>query len=147
MGSERKPKPGRDFHEAFAQEAVAPPSARSTGLVFAAVALIIAIIFRANPAVMGVAGAAALMLLALSFLAPRVLEPLNIVWFKFGMLLHRVVNPVVMFLMYAVAFVPLGLLIKPFYDPLRLKRDRTASTYWLTADSAETKLSSMKNQF
>jgi hypothetical protein len=137
----------KNFHEAYGQSAVEPPSPRSTGLVFAVVAILAAIFLRHTPVAAVMAGAAAAALLALSLLAPQVLQPLNIVWFKFGMLLHRVVNPLVMFLMFAVAFVPTGLLMRLFHDPLRLKRDKNLETYWLEPDPAELKLSSMKNQF
>jgi hypothetical protein len=63
------------------------------------------------------------------------------------MLLHRIVNPLVMFLMFAIAFIPMGLLMRLVYDPLRLKRLSGVETYWLDPDPAETKLRSMRNQF
>ena len=103
--------------------------------------------FRHNIAAASIAAVVAVLLLATSLLAPKLLQPLNIVWFKFGMLLHKVVNPVIMFLMFAIAFVPMGLLMKLFSDPLRLKRQSGLDTYWLTPDPAEAKLHSMKNQF
>jgi hypothetical protein len=137
----------QNFHEAFVPDAVKPPSARSTGFVFAGVSILIAIVYRNHPTVLAVAAGAAVLLLALSFLAPRVLEPLNIVWFKIGMIMHKVVNPVIMFLMFAIAVVPMGALMRLFSDPLRLKRDNALSTYWLEPDPDELKLSSMKNQF
>ncbi len=56
-------------------------------------------------------------------------------------------NPVIMFLMFAIAVVPMGALMRLFSDPLRLKRDNTLSTYWLEPNPDELKLSSMKNQF
>ena len=37
---------------------------------------------------------------------PQVLAPLNKLWFRFGMLLGRIINPVVMFIMYALVMVP-----------------------------------------
>src|SRR5262245_73755 len=101
----------QNFHESYSPEAVKPPSARSTGLVFAAVAVLVAIAYRHSPIILPIAVGAALILIGLSYLAPRVLEPLNIVWFKIGMLMHRVVNPLVMFLMFAVAIVPMGALM------------------------------------
>jgi hypothetical protein len=137
----------QDFHESFGQEAVKPPSPRSTGLVFTGVAILLGVSFRDSVVAVLAAGIVAAALLAASLLAPRVLEPLNIVWFKIGMLLHRVVNPLVMFLMFAIAIVPLGALMRLFSDPLRLKRDPSLSSYWIEPNPAEIKLSSMKNQF
>jgi hypothetical protein len=103
MMEKKTPRSRQNFHESFSAEDVAPPPPRSTGLVFVGVAVIVALIFRHNDIVMPIAAAVAVLLLALSFLAPQVLQPLNIVWFHFGMLLHRIVNPIVMFLMFAIA--------------------------------------------
>jgi hypothetical protein len=147
MAEQRKPRAKGNFHESFASGTVAMPSPRATGYVFTAVALIVAVIFRNNMTVVSIAGVVAALLLATSLLAPHLLRPLNIAWFKFGMLLHRIVNPLVMFLMFAIAFIPMGLLMRLVYDPLRLKRPSGVETYWLDPDPAETKLRSMKNQF
>jgi hypothetical protein len=147
METKQTPRARQNFHESFAQGEVKPPSPRSTGFVFVGVAIIVALLFRHNPLIAGIALGVAVILLALSLLMPHVLQPLNIVWFQIGMLMHRVVNPVVMFLMFAVAMVPAGLLMRIGHDPLRSKREPDASTYWIEPDPAEAKLSSMKNQF
>lgn len=148
MVTERKTtKTKGNFHEAFAAGEVAPPPPRSTGLVFAVIALIVAVIFRENMTVLIAAISVAAILAGTSYIAPHLLQPLNIVWFKFGMLLHRIVNPLVMFLMFAIAFLPMGLAMQLFKDPLRLKRSDNAKSYWLDPDPDELKLSSMKNQF
>ena len=39
------------------------------------------------------------MFIGLALLAPTLLRPLNLVWFKFGLLLRKVITPVVMGLM------------------------------------------------
>ena len=137
----------QNFHESYVPGEVKPPSARSTGFVFVGVALIVAAINRHNPLVAGIALGVAAILLALSLTVPRILQPLNIVWFQIGMLMHKVVNPIVMFLMFAVAMVPAGLLMRLASDPLRTKREPDATTYWIEPDPAEAKLNSMKNQF
>lgn len=137
----------QNFHESYAPGQVAPPSPRATGFVFVGVALIVAALYRHNPVIAGLAVGVAAVLLALSLTVPYVLQPLNLVWFQIGMLMHRVVNPIVMFLMFAVAMVPTGLLMRLGHDPMRWKRDPDATTYWIEPDPAETKLSSMKNQF
>jgi hypothetical protein len=149
MADTKKPHTKGNFHESYSPGAgdIKPPSPRSTGIVFTVVALIVAVLLRHHLTYALIAiGVAALLLLA-SFTAPKLLEPLNIAWFKFGMLLHRIVNPVVMFLMFSLAFLPMGILVRIFADPLRLKRPKAVDTYWLEPDPAEMKLRSMKNQF
>jgi hypothetical protein len=138
-----------NFHESYNPGAgdVKPPSPRSTGIVFTVVALLVALLLRHNETYALIAIGVAVLLLLVSFVAPALLQPLNIVWFKFGLLLHRIVNPIVMFLMFAVAFLPMGLLVRLFADPLRLKQPKDVTTYWLEPDAAEMKLRSMKNQF
>ena len=59
-----------DFHESYEGGAIEPPSERSTGLVFAAVALIVAILKRNSPTVPWVALGTGLMFVAVSLAAP-----------------------------------------------------------------------------
>ena len=137
----------RNFHELFSQGEVNPPSERATGLVFAAVATIVAVAWRDSPTVMWVAATIAALLLAASFLSPSLLRPLNLVWFQIGMLLHRIVNPLVMFVIFAVIFVPAGLLMRIWYDPLRSKRSNGTTTYWIDREGCGPAVGSMTNQF
>ncbi len=136
-----------NFHESFSQDAVKPPSERSTGLVFVAVALLIAYLRRDHPTVLvsalGAAGALAL----LSAFAPTLLRPLNLLWFRFSLLLHKVVNPLVMFTIFAVVFVPGGFLMRLFRDPLRARRDPQLTTYWVERTEDDGVPSSMRHQF
>ena len=137
----------RNFHEVYRPEAVNPPSARSTGLVFAGVAVIVAIIWRNNLSVALTAFGVATILAALSLVAPSLLEPLNFLWFRIGLLLHRVVNPLVMLTMFVIVFIPAGLIMRIWYDPLGRRRARSASTYWIERGSSAQNPGSMTNQF
>ena len=77
------------------------------------------------------AGGASLIVLALAH--PAWLALPNLLWHRLGLLLARVVTPVVLLLLYATCIVPIGLPMRLCgYDPLRLKRDETADTYWVT---------------
>ena len=68
--------------------------------------------------------------LACALLAPRLLRPLNQLWFKFGLLLHHVVNPIVMFVLYFGAMVPMGLVVRALRkDLLHLKLDERGESY------------------
>jgi hypothetical protein len=136
----------KNFHERFAEAPVALPSERSTGLVFAAVAAIIAALYRAEPPVLFVAVSIAALLAVVSCAVPQVLRPLNIAWFKFAMLLSKVMNPIVMFALFAIAIVPFGIAMQLRYDPLRRKRRREADSYWIPRNSSGPP-ANMENQF
>lgn len=137
----------RNFHESFTQNEIAPPTARATGLVFAAVSGIVAIIWREQHITLWTASAAGVAFAAASLFAPAMLKPLNKAWFYFGLLLHRIVNPLVMFAIFAVVFVPAGLLMRIWHDPLRSKRAKDAATYWIDRPAEPNTTKSMTNQF
>ena len=137
----------KNFHEQYQEQDVAPPAPRATGIVFTVVALIVALVFRSNPMVWGPAVAIATVLGGLSWLVPHTLEPLNKVWFRFGMLLHKVVNPVVMAVMFAVAIIPMGLLMQLVRDPLRKTACPEGESYWIEVEHDGETESSMVNQF
>lgn len=136
----------RNFHESRAEGHVPLPSARSTGLVFAAVALIVAYFWRTHGTVLVVALGLAVALAGVSLLRPSLLEPLNVAWFKFGLLLNKIVSPVVMLVLFAIVIVPFGLVMQLRADPLRKRRRPDAKSYWIERDDSTPK-SSMANQF
>ncbi len=135
----------KNFHEHFAHEDVPLPPDRSTGLVFTAVALVVAYFWRSNSIVLTVALAIAAALLAISLLAPHILRPLNIVWMKFAVLLNKIMSPIIMGVLFLVAIVPFGLAMQLRRDPLQLKRRPDAKSYWIERDPKAK--SAMTNQF
>jgi hypothetical protein len=136
-----------NFHESYAGIEIKPPSERSTGLLFAAVAVIVAVLWRNSPTVLWVALGVGAMLAAVSVIAPVLLKPMNILWFKFGLLLQWVVNPIVMYAMFAAVFVPAGAIMRLWHDPLRSRRTTGASTYWIERRESGVSEGSMTNQF
>jgi hypothetical protein len=135
------------LHESYGHGDIKPPSERSTGLVFAVVAAIAAAWWRNTPSMGMAALGVAVGLTTLSLVAPRVLKPLNTLWFRIGLLLHRVVNPLVMFAMFALVFVPAGLLMRLWYDPLRTRRAAPDTNYWIERTPGGQQAGSMTNQF
>lgn len=84
----------------------------------------------------------------MAFVFPRLLTPLNQLWFRIGLLLHRVVNPIVMGLIFYAAVVPVGAVMKlRGKDLLRLRRDRNAASYWITREPPGPEPGSMSRQF
>lgn len=83
-----------------------------------------------------------------SFVFSEVLRPLNVLWFKFGMLLAKIVNPIVMFVIYILTIVPFGLGARLFgKDLLRIKFDKVRDSYWEEREPPGPKPESLKNQF
>lgn len=100
-----------------------------------------------TPITIGLA-AIGVVLVVLALVAPATLTVPNLLWGKLGLLLFRIVNPVVMFLIYATTFVPIGLFMRwRGYDPLAASFDPAASTYWISRTSGEPVSSTMRNQF
>ena len=81
-----------NFHENYAVGDLRAPSERATGLVFAAAAAIVALLWRNSATVPWVALGIAGGLAALSLIAPTLLKPLKVLWFKLGLLL-RAISP------------------------------------------------------
>ena len=136
------------LHETYQAEAVPPPSARSTGFVFAGATLIGAILLRNStpslvPALLGAASAGFALT---AWRAPERLERLNIAWFRLALLLNRIVSPVVMLVLFAVAIVPFGLAMQLKRDPLRKKRGDHLDSYWIARGTSGPQ-TSMTNQF
>ena len=86
----------------------------------------------------------AIIFLILGLLNSSFLSPLNIVWFKFGVLLGNFVSPIVMGIIFFVVVTPTALIMKILgKNLLNLKRDNKQS-YWVERSSTKSK---MKNQF
>jgi hypothetical protein len=136
----------KNFHEAFTHGDLKPPSERSTGLVFTAVAVIVAVLWRHNVIVLGTALSIAAALAVVSVLTAHWLRPLNIAWFWVGLALNKIVSPIVMLVLFAVAIVPFGLVLQLRADPLRKKRQPDRKSYWIERDKSGPP-TSMVNQF
>src|SRR5262245_33542209 len=88
-------------------------SDRSFGLVIATALTIISMLpLRTGGAVRYWLLIPATVLVLLALIAPTLLRPLNTLWTRFGVLLSRVVNPVVTALLFALVFVPVGLIAR-----------------------------------
>lgn len=119
------------------QRAATPPkqgsSDRSFGWVMAAFFGLVGLwpVFSGHAARGWALGLAAGFAVA-AVLAPRVLAPLNHAWMHFGLLLHKITNPIILGLAFYIVIAPIGLLMRlAGHDPLRLKRDDQAASYWI----------------
>ena len=120
-------------------------SNRSFGLVFFIVFLIVGLFpLISNENIRIWSLIISTIFLILGLLNSRILTPLNIIWFKFGILLGRVVSPLVMAMIFFLVVTPTGILMRIFQkDLLNLKKNNSKS-YWIIREKTE---SEMKNQF
>ena len=65
-----------------------------------------------------------------------------------GVLLYTIVNPVVLGLLFYLTVTPIALLMRLLHkDPLRLRREPDATSYWIHRSPPGPTPESMKNQF
>jgi hypothetical protein len=137
-------------HESYSrQDATVPSSNRSFGIVMAtAFALLALINFSRAGHAWPWTGFLAVLFFVFACLFPAALRPLNWVWFQFGLLLHKVVNPIVMALLFFGTVLPTGLIMRALgKDPMRLKWQPDANSYWIERRPRGPAPESMKDQF
>lgn len=126
-----------------------PSSDRSFGVVFAVVFAIIGLYplrHGTDPRWWSLGIAAAF--LAVALVRPARLNPLNRLWTRFGLLLNAIITPVIMGLLFWLAFVPTGLLMRLLGKrPLNLGFDDQCESYWITREQPGPTPESMKYQF
>ena len=120
-------------------------SNRSFGIIFSIVFLLIAIYPLINSEELRVWSLIiAIIFLVLGLINSKILTPLNKLWFKFGILLGRIVSPVIMGLIFFLVVTPIALIMRIIgKDLLNLKFNKDKS-YWIEKTGPKSK---MKNQF
>ena len=74
--------------------------------------------------------------------------PLKRLWLKLGNVLHLVVSPIILGILYVFSIVTVGLITRLFgKDLLSLKRDAAATSYWIRREPPGPSPHSLKNQF
>ena len=120
-------------------------SNRSFGIVFFTVFLIIATYpLIDNGEIRKWSLILSLVFLILGLLNSKILYPLNKIWFKFGLLLGKLVSPLIMAIIFFLVVTPIGILMRILNkDLLNLKFNKNKS-YWIEKNEQKSK---MKNQF
>ena len=123
------------------------PSNKNFGIVFFLLFLILAVFFYFK------SSSAILILIFLLFsvfflisglLQSKILTPLNKIWFKFGILLGKIISPIIMGIIFFFVVTPISFLMKLLKkDILNLKFNNNNS-YWIDKTGPKSK---MKNQF
>jgi cytochrome c oxidase subunit IV len=120
-------------------------SNKSFGIVFSIVFLLITIYPLINSEGLRVWSLIiAIIFLFLGLINSKILTPLNMLWFKFGILLGRIVSPIIMGIIFFLVVTPIALIMRIIgKDLLNLKFNKEKS-YWIEKNGPKSK---MKNQF
>lgn len=137
-------------HEDFSRsEEVTGSSDRSFGIVFTVVFAIVGLLpllAGRDPRLWALVVAG--LFLVLAFFWPSVLAPFNRLWFKFGLLLHRIVSPIILGFLFFIVVAPTGVLMRLFGKrPLQLDLEPEARSYWIPRQPPGPAPETMKHQF
>jgi len=128
---------------------IEPGSDRSFGLVVGGILLLLSIFQYFNGGTLYFwIGAPGVVLVVLGIVAPKLLHSLNVLWTKLGLMLGRIVTPVIMFLVYIISVVPIGLILRMTgKDLLRMRRGDDKTSYWINRNPPGPTPESLKDQF
>ena len=120
-------------------------SNKSFGIVFFTVFLLIALYpLIKNENVRLWSLTVSFIILIITLFYPKFLDPLNKLWFKFGIFLGKIISPIIMGFIFFLVVTPIGLIMKLLgKDILNLKYNDYKS-YWIEKNGPKSK---MKNQF
>ena len=120
-------------------------SNKSFGIVFSIFFLLVSIyLLLNNDSIYYWSLLVSFIFLVLGLMNSKILSPLNLLWFKFGILLGKIVSPIVMGVIFFLVVTPISIILKIFgKDILNLKFNNN-KTYWIVKDGPK---SNMKKQF
>ena len=120
-------------------------SNRSFGIVFFVVFLIIATYPLINGDELRLWSLIiSIVFLFLGLVNSKILNPLNKLWFKFGIFLGKIISPLIMGIIFFLVVTPIGLLMRLLNKDLLNLRFNNNGSYWIKKTEPKSK---MKNQF
>ena len=82
--------------------------------------------------------------LILGLINSKILSPLNKLWFKFGIILGKIISPLIMGIIFFVVVTPIGVAMRLLKKDLLSVKYNQKETYWIKKTGPKSK---MKNQF
>tara|TARA_Y100000741_G_C18095865_1_gene494726 strand:- start:303 stop:710 length:408 start_codon:yes stop_codon:yes gene_type:complete len=120
-------------------------SNKNFGIVFFLVFLIVALYPLINDENLRIWSLViSLIFLILGLINSKILTPLNKIWFKFGIILGKIVSPLVMGIIFFLVVTPIGFLMRILGKDLLNLRFNGSKSYWIEKTGPNSK---MKNQF
>lgn len=140
------------LHESFERkEDLVGSSDRAFGLTVGGILLAVALWWGwgsgLGPLVVGF-GVIGLVLVGFGALSPARLAPLNRLWIRLGIILSKVVSPIAIAIIFVTTIVPIGLVRRALgADPLHLRFEAEAGSYWIEKSPSGPPTSTMTRQF
>ena len=126
------------------------PSERTFGFVFTGIFLLIAAYLwyhDAKPVTIQAFLVLAAAFLAFTLFMPIALRPLNKAWYKLGLLMGRVVSPIVLGILFFILITPIAMVMRlAGRDPLKLRKQNVQS-HWIDRTPPGPESTSFKDQF
>ena len=126
------------------------PSERTFGFVFTGIFLLIAAYLwyhDAKPVTIQAFLVLAVAFLAFTLFMPIALRPLNKAWYKLGLLMGRVVSPIVLGILFFILITPIAIVMRlAGRDPLKLRKQNVQS-HWIDRAPPGPESTSFKDQF
>ena len=120
-------------------------SNKSFGIVFFIVFLLIAIYPLINNGELRIWSlVVAIIFFILGLVNSKVLTPLNKLWFKFGLLLGKIVSPLIMGIIFFFVVTPTAFIMRIIGKDILNLKFNNKKTYWIEKTDPKSK---MKNQF
>ncbi len=120
-------------------------SNKSFGIVFFIVFLLIAIYPLINNGELRIWSlVVAIIFFILGLINSKVLTPLNKLWFRFGLLLGKIVSPLIMGIIFFFVVTPTAFIMRIIGKDLLNLKFNNKKTYWIEKTGPKSK---MKNQF
>jgi hypothetical protein len=125
------------------------PSNKKFGVFFSIVFILVAIYvywrFKNNSAIFALILSTFFAVAA--FLAPQLLNPLNCLWYGFGLLLGKIMSPIVLGIIFFVLITPISLVTRLFgRDEMKMKK-RSVESYWVDRSPPGPSSDSFNNQY
>ncbi len=121
------------------------PSNKSFGIVFAAFFSIISFWPMLNGSEIRIWSLIiAVIFFILGLINSKILTPLNRLWFKFGLMLGKIVSPIVLGIVFFLVVTPTGIIMRLIGKDLLNLKKKNYESYWIEKDNEN---NTMKNQF
>ena len=69
--------------------------------------------------------------LSLGLVNSNILTPLNRIWFKFGILIGKVISPIIMVIIFFIVVTPIGLIMRIIRKDILNLKYNSAASYWI----------------